>query len=106
MADVKPHPAGISADFPEGRMVTRHIEGRDLVFLRRQGRMTCFADECPHQPVKLSEFGEVQGGRLVCHAHGGTFDLDGGGRVLCPPPLEGLHCFVVTEKNSQVTVFI
>jgi hypothetical protein len=26
--------------------------------------------------------------------------------VLCPPPLEGLHCFVVTEKNSQVTVFI
>jgi nitrite reductase/ring-hydroxylating ferredoxin subunit len=106
MAELKPHVVGSVGDFPEGQMVPRQVAGHGVVLVRRQGGVLCFLDECPHQPVKLSEFGEVQGSRLVCHAHGGTFDLDHGGRVLCAPPLEGLRCLRTLEVDGQVSVFI
>jgi nitrite reductase/ring-hydroxylating ferredoxin subunit len=106
MPDIQPHLAGDSSDFMEGAMVERLVNGRELILVRRQGVLLCFLDQCSHQPVKLSEFGQVQGGQLVCHAHGGVFDLDREGRVLCPPPKEGLTPFKVIERDGQVFVFI
>jgi nitrite reductase/ring-hydroxylating ferredoxin subunit len=43
---------------------------------------------------------------LVCHAHGGGFDLDRGGKVLCGPPKEPLKAFKCQEENGEVFVII
>ena len=98
--------AGASSDFPEGQIVAREISGRSLIFIRRLGRVSCYLDECTHQPVKLSEFGEVRGGRLVCHAHGGGFDLDNQGVVFCGPPESPLYSVACREDSGQVSVMI
>jgi nitrite reductase/ring-hydroxylating ferredoxin subunit len=68
--------------------------------------VVCFLDQCAHQPVKLSEFGEIRSRVLVCHAHGGGFDLARGGKVLCGPPKEPLKGFKCREENGEVTVII
>lgn len=98
--------AGTSAEFPEGQIVSRSFGAHDLIFIRRNGSVLAFKDLCTHQPVKLSEFGEVLGGRLICHAHGGTFDIDRGGAVVLDPPCEGLCAYKCEESSGQVTVFI
>lgn len=98
--------AGPSGDFPEGKIIAKRIAGKDVILIRRQGVVQCYVDECTHQPVKLSEFGEVVGGHLVCHAHGGTFDLDNKGKVICDPPYDALTGFICDEVSGQVSVFI
>jgi len=100
------YPAGRSTDFSEGVLVARSIAGVEVIFARVGGRVVCFLDQCAHQPVKLSEFGEIRSGVLVCHAHGGGFDLDRGGNVLCGPPKEPLKAFKCQEENGEVSVII
>ena len=100
------YPVGRSTDFSEGVLVARSIEGVEVILARVGGRVVCFLDQCSHQPVKLSEFGEIRSGVLVCHAHGGGFDLARGGKVLCGPPkgpLKGFHCH---EENGEVSVIV
>lgn len=76
----------------------REIAGRPLIIITVNGSPLCFNDECAHQPVKLSEFGELgPGGYLMCHAHGACFDLKNGGLPLCFPATEAL-----TEWKTRV----
>lgn len=98
--------AGSSGDFPEGKIVAKILDGKELIFIRRQGKVQCYEDQCTHQPVKLSEFGEVMGGRLVCHAHGGTFDLDKEGAVICNPPFDALKSYVCEESGGKVAAYL
>ena len=98
--------AGSSDEFPEGKIVAKRLAGKNIILIRRQGVVQCYLDQCAHQPVKLSEFGEVREGRLVCHAHGGAFDLDNHGSVLCGPAIEALMGFRCDEGSGQVIVFI
>lgn len=100
------HLVGLAAEFPEGTIVGKTVAGTEVILIRRLGQLQCYLDRCSHQPVKLSEFGEVSGGRLVCHAHGGTFDLDGKGRVLCDPPLDALTPVICSETAGQVFVSV
>lgn len=97
---------GASEDFCEGLITARNIDGTELIVVRLHGDLLCFRDRCAHQPVKLSEFGELKGGVLVCHAHGGGFDLARGGRAVCGPPKEPLTPFRCLEENGQVFVII
>jgi nitrite reductase/ring-hydroxylating ferredoxin subunit len=100
------YPVGGALDFPEGKIVARSAGGQDVIIIRRLGQIQCYLDQCTHQPVKLSEFGELSGGRLVCHAHGGTFDLDQKGTVVCDPPYDALKSFVCEEVSGQVAIYI
>jgi nitrite reductase/ring-hydroxylating ferredoxin subunit len=100
------YPAGTPADFLEGQIVPRQLGGKDLILIRVQGQLMCFLDQCSHQPVKLSEFGEIREGVLVCHAHGGGFDLARGGMVLCGPPREPLKTFECHESQTESIVII
>jgi len=97
---------GLSSEFEEGAIVARKIGGTDLIFVRSRGKLRCFLDECSHQPVRLSDFGEVRGDRLTCHAHGGGFDLSCGGRAVCGPPRESLKEYRCIESSGQVSVII
>lgn len=97
---------GSSTDFREGVITTRDVEGREVILVRLHGGLLCYLDRCAHQPVKLSEFGELRGGLLVCHAHGGGFDLARGGLAVCGPPKEPLTPFRCLEEKGQVFVII
>lgn len=98
--------AGCSDEFLEGKIVAKNLKGHDLIFIRRLGKVLIFKDECTHQPIKLSEFGELTGGLLLCHAHAGVFDIDHGGDVVASPPCEALTAFVCEEQAGQVYVFL
>jgi nitrite reductase/ring-hydroxylating ferredoxin subunit len=98
------HRAGSSQEFPEGVLVAKTLDSHDLLFVRWQSTVLCFLDQCSHQPIKLSEFGEFKNGRLVCHAHGGVFDLDRKGEVVCLPPRQALTAFMCEELNGHVFV--
>ncbi len=76
----------------------------EVIVIRRLGKLHCFRDLCSHQPVKLSDFGELQNGRLICHAHAGLFDIENDGRVLSGPPLEPLCAIKCGEDSNQVWV--
>jgi len=106
MSQPQIHVAGMSSDFAEGQIVGRLLEGKELIFIRRSGSVLAFDGLCTHQPIKLSEFGEILGGKLICHAHGGVFDLDRGGEVLREPPCDRLRSFRCEESFGQVHVFI
>ncbi len=106
MTSPQRHQVGGISEFPEGTIVARTVAGTDVILIRRHGHVQCFLDQCSHQPIKLSDFGEVSGGRLVCHAHGGTFDLDRNGAVVCDPPLTALTPVACDEAAGQVYVTI
>lgn len=97
---------GRSDEFKDGLLTARVIDGLEVILTRVDGRIVCFKDQCAHQPVKLSEFGEMREGVLVCHAHGAGFDLRAGGRVLCGPPKDPLIGYACDEVESQVFVTI
>jgi nitrite reductase/ring-hydroxylating ferredoxin subunit len=100
------HAVGGAAEFAEGAIVPRRVAGVEVILIRRLGQIQCYLDQCSHQPIKLSEFGEVSAGRLVCHAHGGTFDLDAKGRVVCDPPVDALTPVACAETSGQVFVIL
>lgn len=100
------YPVGSSDDFPEGQIVARTVAGLELVIIRSSGCLSVFEDRCSHQPVKLSEFGETHRGRLICHAHGGVFDIEQGGAVVKGPPCEALRPYQCEEIAGQVSVII
>jgi cytochrome P450/nitrite reductase/ring-hydroxylating ferredoxin subunit len=66
--------------------------GVDLVLLRTEAGLRAFEGRCPHQGTLLGE-GQLEGGELVCRAHGWRFDAgtgrrQGGAEHLRPCPLE------------------
>jgi nitrite reductase/ring-hydroxylating ferredoxin subunit len=95
---------GESSAFPEGQLVARVAAGHSLIAVRRAGRVLVFLDQCTHQPIPLSDFGELKEGLLICHAHGGVFDLDLGGKAVRNPPCEALKAVACSEEAGLVYV--
>ena len=62
----------------------------DYIVIDNGNSYSCYKDLCSHQDVKLSDFGELVGGEIVCHAHNGKFNsVDG--RATCLPATKGLN---------------
>ena len=71
--------------FTSGAFVPVEIDGTNLVVIRGEDQVLhCFKDRCSHQDVKLSDFGAIRDGSLVCDAHGVFFDLTSGARLKGP----------------------
>ena len=95
------------SDLAEGAIHPIQVLGRELVLILKNRQVLCFTDQCSHQPVKLSEFGEIFGSQLVCHAHGARFDLCDQGKALCFPARADLEAWSVrvTDAN-KILIFI
>ena len=94
-----------SEDLPGPDQITEvFVGGLSFAIVNSGGHYLCFENKCAHQPVKLSEFGEVCQGRLVCHAHGAQFDLFDDGKPLCFPAVESLKSVLL--KVAADGVFI
>lgn len=68
---------GKVGDFREGRGVAVWVGERKVAIFKLGGRLLAIQDACPHMGASLAD-GRVDGGRVVCHWHGWTFDLETG----------------------------
>lgn len=83
-------PAFAVQDMPENEIIPFSHKALDCILIRRGNEITAFVDLCSHQDIKLSEFGEIQQGVLICHAHGAAFDCHDG-KELCFPATSPLQ---------------
>ncbi|MEX5636749.1 Rieske 2Fe-2S domain-containing protein [Parafrankia sp. FMc2] len=69
------HPVARSSGITDAPVGVRLL-GEHWVLARLDGRLTAFADRCPHRLAPLSA-GRVDGGELVCGYHGWRFAASG-----------------------------
>ena len=77
-------PVGPLDAIPMDEIVPFAAGDQAWVLIRTLEGLAVFIDVCSHQDVKLSDFGEIQKGVLICHAHGAAFRCDTG-EELCFP---------------------
>ena len=65
---------GCREDFHDGRGRVVDVAGQRVAVFRIGERWYALQDDCPHMGASLAE-GALEGGRVVCHWHGKTFDL-------------------------------
>jgi nitrite reductase/ring-hydroxylating ferredoxin subunit len=87
--------------------VDARIDGREesLLLVQRDGRVAAFLNICPHAGRRLDwapgKF-LLENGRLVCAAHGASFDLPGGECVGGPCRGQSLSAVKVRLQDSMV----
>lgn len=98
-------PVGALQDMPENEIIPFSHSRQDYIVIRRGDEVTAFVDLCSHQEIKLSEFGEIQQGVLICHAHGAAFDCHDG-KELCFPATSPLQKIPTRLNAGQVELHI
>jgi anthranilate 1,2-dioxygenase ferredoxin subunit len=88
-----------------GEILAHSLGDLDLILIREGDQVTCFLDQCGHQPLKLSEFGDILHGNIHCNAHGAKFDCQTG-EVTCGPALTALRHFPTKVEQGDVFVLI
>ncbi|MCX6130314.1 MAG: Rieske (2Fe-2S) protein, partial [Proteobacteria bacterium] len=78
MSRVEWIPVASLDDIEMNKVLPYVVNDLSLVIVRTQETLAAFVDVCSHQTVKLSEFGEIQQGVLICHAHGAAFNCSTG----------------------------
>jgi nitrite reductase/ring-hydroxylating ferredoxin subunit len=98
-------PVGAAQDVPENEIIPFSHQGTDYILIRRGDEFTAFVDLCSHQDIKLSEFGEIQRGVLICHAHGAAFDCSDG-KELCFPATAPLQSIPTRVQADRIEVLV
>lgn len=96
---------GPLAEMPEDKIIPFSRGAEDWILIRQGDEVSAFVDVCSHQDIRLSDFGEIQRGVLVCHAHGAAFDCRDG-KELCFPAQRPLTRIPVRIEAEQVEILI
>lgn len=96
---------GSLQDMAENEIIPFTHHAGEYILIRRGDEVSAFVDRCSHQEIKLSEFGEIQQGVLVCHAHGAAFDCHDG-KELCFPATSPLQAIPTRMSAGQVEILI
>ena len=91
-----------TTDIAEGEMLQVELGDAIIAVANVEGSFHAFDAECPHAGGPLDE-GELEGETLVCPWHGGEFDVKTG-KVLTPPPMEGLTTFEVRVDGTDIQI--
>ena len=95
---------GMINEIPERKIWPIHVNHTDIFLLRAGEQIFAYLDQCSHQDIKLSEFGDIlPNGQLICYAHGACFDLPSGA-PLCFPAEVGLKTFPIKIESQEVLV--
>ena len=92
------------AAIPEGRLVKGTFDGRQLVALRRAGRVEVFRGTCTHLGGPLHEgllFNDGAGDKVRCPWHQACFDLQTG-EAVAAPAFAPLRRYVVHIEDGKV----
>ena len=90
-------------EIPDGGLITRNINGRELLLYRRGARVSCLDNACAHMGMPL-DGGNLHEGTLRCPHHGFTYLLETGECLTVPEVQLRTHPVKVT--NASVCVHI
>lgn len=104
--------AGLSKEFPEGKLTGHRIAGRPVVIWRTaDGAVTALDDRCAHKRFPLSQGKLLDDGRLQCAYHGLCYNAEGK-CVAIPsqqdqpiPPHARVSRFPIVEQDGLVWVW-
>lgn len=92
--------------FPDGErrclQPAGHNLGSEVVVLNLSGRLTAFANTCPHAGMPLAE-GELSGCVITCPFHGYSFDVFTGKNTDFPDDVPLIR-YPVRVQNGRVEV--
>ena len=93
--------SGVSA-LDEGEMRAVQIEGLEILIARVEGCIYAVQGICSHAHGYLDE-GDLEGFRLHCPLHEGSFDIRTGA-ALTAPATQPLKTFHVTVEHDQIRI--
>lgn len=90
------------SDLPAGQMLAIEVDGEDIVLANVYGKVFAFSNLCPHAGGLLVE-GTLDGHRVECPFHGGSFNVRTG-EVIDPPPEEAIATYEVQLDGDDIKV--
>ena len=88
-------------DLQDGAMVSRSVEGRDVLLYRHGDVVSCLDNACAHMGMPL-EGGQVEGGTLTCPYHGFVYSLESGECLTVPEVQLAVHAVKVVGQRVAV----
>jgi toluene monooxygenase system ferredoxin subunit len=88
----------------EGDLVTREVDGIDVMLVNIKGKVYAYRDKCPHAGTPLNQ-GLLERSVLTCPAHLWQFDLVNGGIGVNPKNCR-LTSYPVKVEDEKVLVQI
>lgn len=86
----------------EGGLTAVEVRGDKVALATVEGQVYAFQDECTHMRCSLSG-GDLEGRRLVCPCHMGTFDVTSG-EAVAGPPRAALRTWPVRVVDGTVEI--
>ena len=88
-------------DLQDGAMVSRVVEGRDVLLYRHGDVVSCLDNACAHMGMPL-DGGQVEGGTLRCPYHGFVYLLETGECLTVPEVQLAVHAVKVVGLRVAV----
>jgi nitrite reductase/ring-hydroxylating ferredoxin subunit/Fe-S cluster biogenesis protein NfuA len=88
-------------DLVDEAMVSRAVEGRDVLLYRQGDSVSCVDNACAHMGMPL-DGGELERGTLRCPYHGFTYRLDTGECLTVPEVQLAVHAVKVAGTRVSV----
>ena len=85
----------------DGAMVSRSVEGRDVLLYRSGDAVSCLDNACAHMGMPL-DGGQVEGGTLRCPYHGFVYQLETGECLTVPEVQLAVHAVKVVGERVAV----
>lgn len=89
------------ADLEEGGIITRSVDGRDVLLYRHGDSVSCLDNACAHMGMPL-DGGQVDGGTLRCPYHGFVYLLETGECLTVPEVQLAVHAVKVVGQRVSV----
>lgn len=89
------------SELTDGAMVSRSVEGRDVLLYRRGDSVSCLDNACAHMGMPL-DGGEVEDGTLRCPYHGFVYLLETGECLTVPEVQLAVHAVKVVGERVAV----
>ena len=95
-------PAGSAADLDPGEMRAVDLPcGAKAALYNVDGTFYATDDTCSHGQSSLTEEGELEGKKIVCGWHFGSFDVTTG-EALDSPCWEAIRTYKVVERDGEL----
>ncbi len=88
-------------ELPDGGVVSRSVDGRDVLLYRDGDTVSCLDNACAHMGMPL-DGGQLDAGTLRCPYHGFTYRLDTGECLTVPEVQLAVHAVRVVADRVSV----
>ncbi|MHC1708794.1 MAG: Rieske (2Fe-2S) protein [Methanomassiliicoccales archaeon] len=93
---------GKDGDIKEGRLKAVAADGRSFVVGRYKGQLFGMDGRCSHAGFDLA-YGTVRDGKIICPAHGASFDVNDGKKIT-HSGAKDLRVYLVSLEGDDVYI--